>query len=161
VKGNRADLEPKLRQLLERNRALEKELQQLKARLAGGGGSGADLASQAATVAGVKLLTQRLDDGTDPKTLREVVDRMKDKLGSGVVLLAAVDPAAGKVSLAAGVTRDLTGRVKAGDLVNAVAGQVGGKGGGRPDFAQAGGTEPAALDQALAGVPAWLAARLG
>jgi alanyl-tRNA synthetase len=160
VKGNRADLEPKLRQLVERSRALEKEVQQLKAKLAGGGVSGGDLASQVATVAGVKLLSLRLDDGTDPKTLRDVVDRMKDRLGSGVVLLAAADPAAARVSLAAGVTKDLTARIKAGDLVNAVAEQVGGKGGGRPDFAQAGGSNPAALDGALAAVPAWLAARL-
>ena len=161
VKGNRTDLEPKLRQLLERNRALEKEVQQLKSTLAGSGGAGGDLASQATTVAGVKLLTQRLDDGTDPQTLREVVDRMKDKLGSAVILLAAADPETAKVSLAAGVTKDLTARIKAGDLVNAVAQQVGGKGGGRPDFAQAGGTNPAALNAALASVPAWLASRLG
>ena len=161
VKGNRAEVEPKVRQLLDRSRVLEKEVQQLKAKLAGGGGGGADLASQTTTISGVKLLCLRLDDGTDPKTLRDVVDRMKDKLGSGVVLLAAADPAAAKVSLAAGVTKDLVARVKAGDLVNAVAEQVGGKGGGRPDFAQAGGSNPAALDGALAGVPAWLAARLG
>ncbi len=161
VRGNRADLEPRVRQLLERNRALEKEVQQLKSRLAAGSGSGGDLASQAASVAGVKLLVQRLDDGTDPKTLRELVDRMKDKLGAGVVLLAAVDAGAGKVALAAGVTKDLTGRIKAGELVNAVAQKVGGKGGGRPDFAQAGGSDPGALDAALAAVPAWLAGQLG
>ena len=161
VKGNRADLEPRLRQLLDRNRVLEKEVQQLKARLAGGAGSGGDLASQAVTVAGVRLLAQRLDDGTDAKTLRDVVDRMKDKLGSGVVVLGAADAEGQRVSLAVGVTRDLVGRIKAGDLVNAVAGQVGGKGGGRPDFAQAGGSNAAALDAALAGVRDWVASRLG
>ncbi|MBM4195940.1 MAG: alanine--tRNA ligase [Gammaproteobacteria bacterium] len=160
VKGNRGDVEPKVRALVERSRALEKELQQLKAKLAGGGGAGADMASQATTVAGVKLLSLRLDDGTDPKILRDVVDRMKDRIGSGVVLLAAADPGASKVSLAAGVTKDLVGRVKAGELVNAVAERVGGKGGGRPDFAQAGGSNPAALNDALAAVPAWLESRL-
>jgi alanyl-tRNA synthetase len=159
VKGNRSDIEAKVRQLLDRNRVLEKEIQQLKSRLAGGAG-GTDLASQVTMVAGVKLLALRLDDGTDPKTLREVVDRMKDKLGSGIVLLAAASAEDGRVSLAAGVTKDLTGRIKAGDLVNAVAEKVGGKGGGRPDFAQAGGTDAAALNGALAAVPAWLEGRL-
>jgi alanyl-tRNA synthetase len=86
---------------------------------------------------------------------------MKDRLGSAVVLLASVDSAGEKVSLSAGVTKDLTGRIRAGDLVNAVAEKVGGKGGGRPDFAQAGGTNPAALDEALAGVAGWVASRLG
>jgi alanyl-tRNA synthetase len=159
VKGSRGDLEPKVRQLLDRNRALEKEVQQLKSKLAGGAG-GSDLASQARTVAGIKLLTVRLDDGTDPKTLREVVDRMKDKLGSAVIVLAAVDPAGPKVSLAAGVTKDLVGRVKAGELVSEVAGKVGGKGGGRPDFAQAGGNDPGSLNEALSAVSGWVAARL-
>jgi alanyl-tRNA synthetase len=159
VKGNRADLEPKVRQLVDRARALEKEVQQLKSKLAGGA-AGADPFSQAKSVAGVRLLAWRLEDGTDPKTLREVVDRMKDRLGSGIVVLGAADPENSKVSLAAGVTKDLTGRVKAGDLVSAVAEKVGGKGGGRPDFAQAGGTNPAALDEALAGAAAWLESRL-
>ncbi len=159
LKGGREDLEPKVRQLLERNRALDKEVQQLKAKLAGGAGS-TDLAGHATTVAGVKLLAHRLDDGTDPKTLREVVDRMKDKLGSAVVVLAAVDPQGPKVSLAAGVTRDLSGRIKAGELVSAVAEKVGGRGGGRPDFAQAGGNDPAALNEALAAVAGWVEARL-
>ena len=159
VKGSRTDLEPKVRQLLERNRALEKELQQLKSKLAGGA-SGTDIASAVTTVAGVKLLARRLDDGTDAKTLREVTDRMKDRLGSGVILLASVDADGKKVSLSAGVTKDLTGRIRAGELVNAVAEKVGGKGGGRPDFAQAGGTNPAALDEALAGVASWVAGQL-
>jgi alanyl-tRNA synthetase len=159
VKGGGADLEAKVRQLIERGRVLEKEVQQLKSKLAGGAG-GTDLASQARTVAGVRLLACRLDDGTDPKTLREVVDRMKDKLGSAVVVLAAVDPAGPRVSLAAGVTKDLTARVKAGDLVSAIAAKVGGRGGGRPDFAQAGGSDPAGLDAALADVAGWLEGRL-
>ncbi len=159
LKGGRDDLESKVRQMLERNRALEKEMQQLKSKLAGGAG-GADLAGQATTVSGVKLLACRLDDGTDPKTLREVVDRMKDKLGSAVIVLAAVDPHGPKVALAAGVTGDLTGRIKAGELVSAVAGKVGGRGGGRADFAQAGGNDPAALNEALAGVAEWVEARL-
>ena len=102
----------------------------------------------------------RLDDGSDAATWRDTVDRMKDKLVSGVVVLAAADPAGGKVSAAVGVTKDLTGRLKAGELVNAVAAQVGGKGGGRPDFAQAGGTDVAALDGALAVVPAWVTGKL-
>ncbi len=160
VKGGRADLEPKVRQVLERNRALEKEVQQLKSKLAGGG-AGTDLASAVTTVAGVKLLVRRLDEGTDAKTLREVTDRMKDKLGSGVVVLASVGPDGQKVSLSAGVTADLTARIKAGELVNSVAEKVGGRGGGRPDFAQAGGTDPAGLDAALAGVAGWVAGRLG
>ena len=153
-RAGRSEVEVKVRQVLDRTKLLEKELQQLKARLASGAG-GRDLASEAKEVAGIKLLVARLDDGTDAQTLRDTVDRMKDKLVSGVVVLAATDPA-GKVSVAVGVTKDLTGRLKAGDLVNSIAAQVGGKGGGRPDFAQAGGTNPAALDGALAGVSDWV-----
>ena len=162
-RASRSDVEAKVRQNLERTKALEKEIQQLKAKLASGAG-GRDLASEAKEVAGIKLLVARLDDGSDAQTLRDTVDRMKDKLVSGVVVLASVDPAAGKVSVAVGVTKDLItslgGRLKAGDLVNAVAVQVGGKGGGRPDFAQAGGTNPAGLDGALAGVAEWVAAKV-
>ena len=158
-RANRGDAEAKVRQALERTKQLEKEIQQLKAKLASGAG-GRDLASEAKEVAGIKLLVSRLDDGSDAQTLRDTVDRMKDKLRSGVVVLASADPATGKVSVAAGVTKDLTARLKAGDLVNAVAADVGGRGGGRPDFAQAGGTNPAALDGALAKVPEWVAARL-
>ena len=162
-RASRSDVEAKVRQNLERTKALEKEIQQLKAKLASGAG-GRDLASEAKEVAGIKLLVARLDDGSDAQTLRDTVDRMKDKLVSGVVVLASADPAAGKVSVAVGVTKDLItslgGRLKAGDLVNAVAVQVGGKGGGRPDFAQAGGTNPAGLDGALAGVAEWVAAKV-
>ncbi|MEO7387101.1 MAG: alanine--tRNA ligase [Gammaproteobacteria bacterium] len=160
---SRGDVEAKVRQNLERTKTLEKELQQLKAKLASGAG-GRDLASEAKEIAGIKLLVARLDDGSDAQTLRDTVDRMKDKLVSGVVVLASADPANSKVSVAVGVTKDLikdlAGRLKAGDLVNFVASQVGGKGGGRPDFAQAGGTNPAGLDGALAGVSAWVAGQV-
>jgi alanyl-tRNA synthetase len=155
----RSEVEAKVRQALERSKLLEREIQQLKAKLAAGAG-GRDLAAEARTVAGIRLLVARLDDGTDAASLRDTIDRMKDKLGSAVVLLAAADAESGKVSLAAGVSKDLTARIKAGELVNSVAVQVGGKGGGRPDFAQAGGTDPAALDPALAAVPQWLETRL-
>jgi alanyl-tRNA synthetase len=152
VKGGRGDVEAKIRQALERSRTLEREVQQLKAKLAAGAG-GRDLLDGVRTVGDLRLLVTRLDDGLDAKTLRDTTDRLKDKLGSGVVVLASADPAAGKVLVTAGVTKDLTGRVRAGDLVNAVAGRLGGKGGGRPDFAQAGGPDVAALDDALAAVP--------
>ncbi len=155
----RSDVEAKVRQALERSKLLEREIQQLKTKLAAGAG-GRDLAAEAQTVAGLRLLVARLDDGTDAASLRDTVDRMKDKLGSVVILLAAADVEGGKLSLAAGVSKDLTARLKAGELVNAVAVQVGGKGGGRPDFAQAGGTDIAALDAALAAVPQWVESRL-
>jgi len=158
-RSTRAEVEGKVRQALERTKTLEREVQQLKARLATGGG-GRDLAAGATEVGGIRLLVSRLDDGTDAATLRDTVDRMKDKLKSGVVVLAAADADSGKVSVAVGVTKDLTSRLKAGDLVNAVAAGVGGKGGGRPDIAQAGGSNPAALDAALAGVPAWVREKL-
>ncbi|MCC5794343.1 MAG: alanine--tRNA ligase [Chromatiales bacterium] len=153
-----AELEGRMRQLLEQSRSLERELQQLKARLASGAG-GRDLASEASEVAGIRLLASRLDDDTDARTLRETVDRMKDRLGSGIVLLGCAT-SDGKVRLAAGVTSDLTGRIRAGELIAEVARGVGGRGGGRADFAQAGGTEPAALDQALAGVAQLVGQRL-
>jgi alanyl-tRNA synthetase len=147
LKAGRADLEGKVKQLVERNRALERELQQLKSRMAGA--SGKDLAAGARDVKGIKVLAEWLDDGTDAKTLREVVDRMKDKLGTAVIVLGAATED-GKVRLAAGVTPDLMARVRAGDVVNAVAERVGGKGGGRPDFAQAGGNDASKLDEAFA-----------
>jgi alanyl-tRNA synthetase len=155
VKGGRGDVEAKIKQALERNRTLERELQQLKAKLAAGAG-GRDLMDNVQTVGNVRLLVTRLDDGLDARTLRDTTDRLKDKLGSGVVVLASADTAAGKVLVTAGVTKDLTDRIRAGDLVNAVAAKLGGKGGGRPDFAQAGGPDIAALDGALATVPTWL-----
>ncbi len=156
VKGGRDNVVNKVEQLLDRSRALEKELERLKAQLASAQGS--DLAAQAVEINGTKLLAAKLD-GVDPKALRETVDQLKSKLGSAIVVLGAA--ADGKVNLAAGVTKDLTDRVKAGDLVNAVAQQVGGKGGGRPDMAMAGGTNPAALDAALGSVEAWVKGRLG
>jgi len=155
VKGSRDDVEDKVQQLIERSRKLEKELEQLKGKLAIS--QGTDLASQAQEVGGVKVLAARLD-GADSKALRDTVDQLKNKLGTAVVVLAAVSD--GKVSLVAGVTADATQKVKAGELVNSVALQVGGKGGGRPDMAQAGGTDPAGLDAALAAVPAWVSQRL-
>jgi alanyl-tRNA synthetase len=120
-------------------------------------GQGQDLASQAVDVKGAKLLSAAIE-GADAKTLREAMDKLKDRLKSAVIVLGAA--ADGKVTLIAGVTADLTGKVKAGELVNFVAQQVGGKGGGRPDMAQAGGTEPAKLPAALASAQAWVAERL-
>jgi len=155
VKGSREDVDERVGQLLDRYRTLEKELQQLKGRLASNQGS--DLAAQAIEIDGMKVLAVRLD-GADTKVLRETLDQLKNKLGSSAVVLAAVD--GDKVSLVAGVTKDRTGRIKAGELVNMVATQVGGKGGGRPDMAQAGGNQPANLDAALQSVPDWVRARL-
>ena len=141
--------------LLDEKKALEKELGRLRSKLAMG--QGADIASQAVDVKGVKLLAATLE-AADAKTLREALDRLKDRLKSAAIVLGAVTD--GKVSLIAGVTGDLTGKIKAGELVNFVAQQVGGKGGGRPDMAQAGGTEPARLPEALASVRSWVEQRL-
>ena len=140
----------------ERNRRLEKELEQLKGQMASR--QGGDLASQAVEINGLKVLASRLD-GADAKTLRDTVDQLKNKLGSAAVVLAAVED--GKVRLVAGVTADCTAKIKAGELVNQVAQQVGGKGGGRADMAQAGGTDASQLDAALKSVPEWIRARLG
>jgi len=141
--------------ILDNVRALEKELARMKSRLAASQGD--ELVAQAVEVRGAKVLAAMLE-GADVATLRETLDKLKDKLKSAVIVLAAV--ADGRVSLIAGVTPDLTARLKAGELVNMVAQQVGGKGGGRPDMAQAGGTEPANLPAALASVKAWAEARL-
>ncbi|WP_295448213.1 alanine--tRNA ligase [uncultured Thiodictyon sp.] len=151
LKGGREDLDERVTSLLERSRTLEKELDQIKSRLASSAGK--DLVSQAVEVCGVKVLAARLD-GVDPKALRDTLDQIKDSLGSAVVLLAAV--ADGKVSLVAGVTKDLTARLKAGDLIREAAALVGGKGGGRPDMAQAGGNDPDRLPAALAFVEGWV-----
>jgi alanyl-tRNA synthetase len=145
------EVEQRVDQLAERARRLEKELEQAKARLASA--AGGDLAEQAVEVDGLQVLAARLD-GADAKTLRETVDRLKNKLGAAAVVLATVND--GKVQLAAGVTRAETGRLRAGELVNHVAAQVGGRGGGRPDMAQAGGNRPEALDGALSGVVDWV-----
>src|SRR5207253_5934590 len=128
----------------------------LKARLATG--QGQDIALQAVDVKGTKVLAATLEDA-DAKTLRETLDKLKDRLKSAAIVLGAVND--GKVSLIAGVTADLTSKVKAGELVNFVAQQVGGKGGGRPDMAQAGGTEPAKLPNALESVKRWVEERVG
>jgi len=141
--------------LLEEKKALEKELAKLRSKLAMG--QGQDLASMAVDVKGAKVLAATIE-GADAKTLREALDKLKEKLKSAAIVLGAASD--GKVSLIAGVTSDLTGKVKAGELVNFVAQQVGGKGGGRPDMAQAGGTEPAKLGGALETVQAWVAERL-
>jgi alanyl-tRNA synthetase len=145
LKGGRDDVNAKVAQLLERARALERENQDLRAKLASG--SGQDLTAQTREVNGIKVLVARLD-GTDAKALQEAADRFKDKLGSGVVVLGGVED--DKVRLVAGVTKDLTGKLKAGQLIQLVAKCVGGSGGGRPDFAQGGGTLPDKLDEALA-----------
>ena len=155
LKGGRDDLDDRVATLIERGRTLEKELDQIKSRLASSAGK--DLASQAVAVGGIKVLAARLD-GVDPKALRDTLDQLKDQLGSAVVVLASA--ADGKVSLAAGVTKDLTDRLKAGDLIREVAAKVGGKGGGRPDMAQAGGTDPAGLPAALGLVEDWVRRRL-
>jgi alanyl-tRNA synthetase len=156
VKAGRDDTLDKVQALAERNRKLEKELEALKAKLASS--QGADLASQAVEIGGIKVLAAKLE-GVDPKSLRDTVDQLKSKLGSAAVLLATVSD--GKVALTAGVTRDATDRIKAGDLLKLVAEQVGGKGGGRPDMAQGGGTEPDKLDAALKSVGDWVRGVLG
>jgi len=146
--------------LLEDKKALEKELARARSKLALG--QGQDLASQAVEVKrkdgnGVRVLAATIE-GADAKTLRETMDKLKDKLKTAAIVLAAVD--GGKVQLAAGVTADSVGKVKAGELVNFVAQQVGGKGGGKPDLAMAGGTDPSKLGAALDSVQAWVAQRV-
>jgi alanyl-tRNA synthetase len=155
VRGSREEAEEKVRELLERSRKQEKEIQQLKSRLATG--QGGDLSAQAVVVDGIKVLATQIE-GADAKSLRDAVDQLKQKLGSSVVVLATVE--GGKVVLVAGVSADLMSRIKAGDIVGAVASQVGGRGGGRADFAQAGGTQPENLAAALAGVEALVKNRL-
>ena len=149
------ELPEHIAQLQEQSRGLERELGQLKARLASSRGD--DLAEQAVEFRGARILATRLD-GADPKTLRATMDQLKARLKSAVVVLAAVG--GGKVQLAAGVTPDLVGKVKAGELVAQVAAQVGGKGGGKPDFAMAGGNDPDGVDKALASVRPWVEERL-
>ncbi|WP_127476331.1 alanine--tRNA ligase [Sulfurivermis fontis] len=156
VKGSRDVVADKVRQMIERQRKLEKELEQLKAKLASSQGS--DLAGQAVEVAGIKVLAANLE-GVDPKALRDTLDQLKNKLGSAAIVLAAVQ--GDKISLVAGVTKDLTDRLQAGKLLQEVAQQVGGKGGGRADMAQGGGTEPAKLPAALAAVSGWVAREMG
>jgi alanyl-tRNA synthetase len=146
----------KVEQLLEKNKQLEKELERLKAKLASS--AGGELSSQAVEIEGIKVLAAKIDD-SDPKALRDMLDQLRNKLGSSAVVLATVKD--DKVSLIAGVSKDLVSKIKAGDLVNVVATQVGGKGGGRPDMAQAGGNNPAALPEALNSVAQWVREQLG
>ena len=156
LKSGRKRLESKLEQVLERSRRLEKELEQAQGKLASH--AGADLAGQAQVINGVHVVARAVE-GADPKTLRELVDRLKAQLGSAVIVLGA--PREGKVSLVAGVTDNNTGDIQAGELINYVARQVGGKGGGRADLAQAGGDDPDALPGALASVADWVKQKTG
>ena len=155
VKGSRDSLLEKFQALNDRSRSLEKEIERLNAKLAAA--QSGELLSSALEINGVKVLATEVQ-GVDPKSLRDMLDQLKNKLGSGVVVLAAHDGE--KVSLVAGVTKDLTGQVKAGDLIRELATQLGGKGGGRPDMAQGGGTDIAALPQAIAAVPELVRAAL-
>lgn len=155
LRGSRDDVDEKVRELVERSRKLEKEVQQLKSKLTSG--QGGDLSTQAKDVGGIKVLAAQID-GADAKSLRDAVDKLKDKLGSSVIVLATVQE--GKVVLVAGVSADLLTRMKAGEIASAVAAQIGGKGGGRADFAQAGGTQPENLGKALAGVESLIRTRL-
>ncbi len=156
VRAGADDVVAKTEALLERNKQLEKQLAQMSGKLAANRGD--ELVSQAVAVGSAKLLAAQVD-GVDGTALRELLDQLKNKLGSGVIVLGAANE--GKVSLIAGVTADLTAKVKAGELVNMVAQQVGGKGGGRPDMAQAGGTDPSKLPAALKSVPEWVRGKLG
>jgi alanyl-tRNA synthetase len=154
LKGKRDDVSNRVSQLMDKTRSLEKELEQLKAKLASSQGS--DLSSQAVEVNGIKVLAANLE-GADVKTLRDTLDQLKNKLGTSAIVLATVK--GDKVSLVAGVSKDATNKIKAGDLVNSVASQIGGKGGGRPDMAQAGGDQPDKLPAALSSVADWVQAQ--
>jgi alanyl-tRNA synthetase len=154
LKVTPAEVGARVASVLDQVRALEKEIAALKGKLASSQGD--ELLSQAVDVKGIKVLAATLD-GADARALRETMDKLKDKLKSAAIVLAAVE--GGKVQLAAGVTADRVGKVKAGELVNFVAQQVGGKGGGKPDLAMAGGTDAAGLPKALASVAAWVGER--
>ena len=155
LKASPADLNHRIAQVLDQVKALEKELAAAKGKLASSQGD--ELLTQAVDIKGIKFLTAKLD-GADAKALRETMDKLKDKLKSAVIVLAAIE--GDKVQIAAGVTADNVGKVKAGELANFVAQQVGGKGGGKPDMAMAGGTDAAALPKALASVQAWVTERV-
>jgi alanyl-tRNA synthetase len=154
LKAGPSELQGRIGQVLDQVKALEKEVSALKGKLASSQGDG--LMAQAVDVKGMKVLAARLE-GADAKTLRDTMDKLKDKLKTAVIVLAAVD--GGKVQIAAGVTSDSVGKVKAGELVNFVAQQVGGKGGGKADMAMAGGTDASKVAEALASVQAWVAQR--
>jgi alanyl-tRNA synthetase len=155
LRGSREDVDEKVRELVERSRRLEKEVQQLKSKLAGG--RGGDLSAGAKDIGGIKVLAAQID-GADVRSLRDTMDRLKSELGSSVIVLASVQE--GKVLLVAGVSDDLVTRMKAGEIAGLVAAKVGGRGGGRADFAQAGGTQPENLGAALAGVESLVRSRL-
>jgi alanyl-tRNA synthetase len=155
LKTSPDELPSRIGQVQDQVKSLEKEIAALKSKLAAGQGD--ELVNQAVDINGIKVLAATME-GADVNGLRETMDKLKDKLKTAAIVLASV--ADGKVSLIAGVTADATGKVKAGELVNFVAKQVGGKGGGRADMAQAGGTDPAALPQALAGVAGWVTERV-
>ena len=155
LRGSREDVDEKVRELVERSRRLEKEVQQLKSKLASG--HGGDLSTSAKDVGGVRVLAAQID-GADVRSLRDAMDGLKSKLGSSVIVLASVQE--GKVLLVAGVSDDLVARIKAGEIAGLVAAKVGGRGGGRADFAQAGGTQPENLATALAGVESLVRSRL-
>jgi alanyl-tRNA synthetase len=157
VRGSRDDVAAKVRDALERIRQLEKENRSLKDKLASG--QGRDLADGAVDVGGVKVVATTVE-GADASALRSAVDQLKDKLKSAVIVLASVE-SGGKILLVTGVTSDQTSRLKAGEIVATVASQVGGKGGGRPDFGQAGGNDASRLPEALAGVEAFVRSKLG
>lgn len=155
LKSDHANIETKLGQVLDKVKTQEKEISRLKSTLASK--DGGDLASEAIDVDGIKVLAKSLDD-IDQKSLRDTLDQLKNKLGTAAIVLASVSD--NKITLVAGVTKDTTNKIKAGELVNFVAEQVGGHGGGRPDMAQAGGNDPAGLPGALEGVPGWIKQQL-
>jgi alanyl-tRNA synthetase len=155
LRGSREDVDEKVRELVERSRRLEKEVQQLKSKLASG--HGGDLSIQAKDVGGIKVLAAQID-GADVRSLRDAVDQLKSKLGSSVIVLASVEQ--GKVVLVVGVSSDLLTQMKAGEIAGHVAAKIGGRGGGRADFAQAGGTQPENLGAALAEVEGLVRSRL-
>jgi alanyl-tRNA synthetase len=155
LKTQKSGLAPRIQSLLDQNRELEKKLQVLNAQMATQAGS--ELAAAVVEVKGIKVIVQTLPD-TEAKALPELLDQLKNKLKSGIIVLATVND--GKVALIAGVTKDLTKSIQAGELVNVVAEKVGGKGGGRPDMARAGGTDSGALPEAMAAVPPWLEQKL-
>jgi len=151
VKAKPEEIADRVKQMQDQVKTLEKQVQQLQLKLAQGGG--AQEADAVKNIAGMQVLIKQVD-GIDNKTMRDMLDQQKNKLGSGVIVLASV--VENKVQLITGVTKDLVDKVHAGELISFIAAQVGGKGGGRPDMAQAGGTEPGKLNQALASVESWL-----
>ena len=155
LKSSRDEVNSKVEQLIHKLKEQDKQLTQLKGKMASQAGN--DLSSQAEDIGGVKILTTHLE-GADSNTLRDTLDQLKNKLGSAAIVLASEED--GKVKLIAGVTKDLIKTIKAGDLVNIAAAEVGGKGGGRPDMAQAGGSNPAAITQALDAAKNWLQGQL-